>query len=92
MISDEMMRRVDIVLQDLGKEIAELPGKQVWTCKSTDQIEELINRMERFIDYCYQSMAGTIDKTRDMLSGMIDIAEDEIEEAKAVQYSLKQGM
>ena len=87
--SNELFIKMNIVLNDLDREIAQLPSKQVWTCKSTDEIEALIQRMEQFIEHCYMSMSGTIEKERDMLNGMIDMAEDEIKEAEGVQYSLK---
>ena len=88
---NEIYKKADAVLKGLEKEISELPNKQVWSCKTTDEIEVLIERMEQFIETCYMSMSGTIDKTRDMLNGMIDMAEDEIKEAKSIQYSLKRG-
>jgi len=86
--SDKLFKRINVVLNDLEKEIAQLPSKQVWACKSTDEIEALIVRMEQFIEHCYMSMSGTIDQERDILNGMIDMAGDEIDEAKTVNYSL----
>ena len=88
-LNNEVMRRAEVVLQDLEKEISELPKAQVWCCKNTDQIEDLINRMEMFIESCYMAMSGTIDKTRDMLGGMIEKAEDEKIQAEGILYSLK---
>jgi len=88
-INNELLRKAEIVLTDLEKDIARLPSKQVWCCKHTDQIEALIERMEEFIESCYMAMAGAIDKTREMINGMIDMAEDEIKEAEGVKYSLK---
>ena len=85
----DLLAKADIILKDLEKEIAGLPNKQVWCCKTTDQIEALIERMEEFIESCYMAMSGTIEKTRDMLNGMIDMAEDEITEAEAIKYSLR---
>jgi len=88
-LSTELLNKMDVALAELEKEISELPSKQVWTCQSTDQIEDLITRMEGFIDYCYMSMAGTLDRTRDILNGMIDMATDEKAEAKEILYGLK---
>ena len=88
-INNEVIRRAEVVLQELEKEILELPRAQVWCCKNTDQIEDLINRMEIFIENCYMAMSGTIDKTRDMLGGMIEIAEEKKIEAESIMYSLK---
>jgi len=87
--SNELFIKMNIVLNDLDREIAQLPSKQVWACKTTDEIEALIVRMEQFIEHCYMSMSGTVEKERDMLNGMIDMAEDEISEAESILYSLR---
>ncbi|MHA1305371.1 MAG: hypothetical protein ACTSPI_16855 [Candidatus Heimdallarchaeaceae archaeon] len=84
----EELNKVDEVLDKLDKEIAELPNKQVWTCKNRDEINMLIDRMNKFIDSCYMSMSGTEDKTRKMLNEMIDMAEEEKKEAENVLFSL----
>jgi len=87
-INNELLRKADIVLQDLDKEIAELPRTQVWCCKNTKEIESLIDRMKIFIDSCYSAMSGTMDKTRAMLTEMISMGEKEISEAESISYSL----
>jgi len=87
-LSTEELNKVDQVLDKLDKEIAELPNKQVWTCKNRDEINQLIDRMDKFIDGCYMSMSGTEDKTRKMLNEMIDMAEEEKREAENVLFSL----
>ena len=86
--SNELFIRINVVLNDLEKEIAQLPRKQVYYCKQREEIEALIVRMKEFIDSCYQNMSGTEEKERDLLNGMIDMAEAEIEEAEIVKYSL----
>jgi len=87
-LSTEELNKVDQVLDELDKEIAELPNKQVWTCKNRDEINMLIDRMNKFIDGCYMSMSGTGNKTREMLNEMIDMAEEEKKEAENVLFSL----
>jgi len=87
-LSTEEMNKVDEVLDELDREIAGLPSKQVWTCKNRDEINQLIDRMDKFIDCCYMSMSGTEDKTRKMLNEMIDMAEEEKKEADNVLFSL----
>jgi len=87
-LSTEELNKVDEVLDQLDKEIAELPNKQVWSCKDRNEIERLMDRMEKFIDYCYMSMSGTMDKTRKMLIEMIEMAEMEKREAENVLFSL----
>jgi len=87
-LSTEELNKVDQALDKLDKEIAELPSKQVWMCKNREEIEKLINRMEGFINWSYNSMSGTEDNTRKMLNEMIDMAEEEKKEAENVLFSL----
>lgn len=87
-INNELLRKADIILKQLDKEIMDLPRKQVWCCKNKEEIISLIDRMEIFIDSCYSAMSGTMDKTREMLTEMINMAEKEISEAESILYSL----
>ena len=83
-IANEVLRQAEIELQDNDVKIANLPSYQVYYCKGFDKIEELVVNMNNFIDSLYPLLAGTEDKTREMLLGYVAIAEDEIEVAKGI--------
>lgn len=87
--NNQLMREAEIITQALDKEIMNLPQKQVWYCKSQEEIESLVNRMQDCIENYYSLMSGTCDETRQMLLKMIEICEQELEDAKSVLSSLQ---
>lgn len=87
--NNKLLRQADTILIDLQKETDNLPQDQVWYCKSEEEIQLLVSRMEECVKNYYSLMAGTCDETRQMLLKMINIITWELTAAKAVLHSLE---
>lgn len=81
--------QADRIIDELEREAVKLPQKQVWWCKTKEEVVNLIDRLNQAIDSYYQVMSGTLEPTRKMLAEMIEITEEEIKEAESVLFSLR---
>lgn len=87
-MANKVLQQANRALEDNEKVIANLPSYQAYYCRGEDEIRDLIDYMDSYINSIYPVMSGTEEKTREMLLEYIEIAEKEIEAAKGILIML----